>query len=310
MAYSVYRLQKAETYEEQKAAAEAIKAFERDAKPAVAKLVELLGDRSLVFRHLVEGILCGLGPTAKEAVPELMKLLKKEAAIDPNCVIRILESIGPDAKDAIPAVRLAVLEWIAVANKDSTTPSLYLDELYKLGPNVLPLILEILDAPGEVGKLHCIRQIERFGKDARKATPKLRELLKHKDPSVRFESAVMLWKIEKNPSVVPTLAEFLNGDSLSYAMSAVEELGNIGPAAKVAIPSLQNVAATGSAACFAILCCTQESRDGSRIYHAKNSANSQRFDRLDMLSKLGYRAREAIGKIETPQAPIKDNNRE
>ena len=179
LAYWVERLKKGEADKDQAAAARAIQAFGPDALPAIPALIEMLDDRSPEFRNMVAGVLCSLGPNAKSAVPELIKQLKEKRAYEPRLVMEILGFIGPDAKDsvplltksledpvsrdvaiealcnigpaskeAIPAIRRLALDAIATREKDPKAPVFFLEELHKLGPDVVPLLLEMSDRSG------------------------------------------------------------------------------------------------------------------------------------------------------------------
>src|SRR5262245_1087279 len=76
LAYWIERLEKAETDNEQKEAANAIIGFGVDAEPVVPRLVEMLDDRSFAFRTLISEVLVGIGPDVKSVAPMLIQMLK------------------------------------------------------------------------------------------------------------------------------------------------------------------------------------------------------------------------------------------
>jgi HEAT repeat protein len=277
LAYWVERLQKADTDRDQAAAARAIQAFGPDAGPAIPVLVEMLDDRSPEFRNMIAGVLCGLGPHAKSAVPELIKQLKEKRAREPRLGMEVLGFIGPDAKDAvpllakalddpvsrdvavealcnigpaskeaIPAIRRIALEAVAgkERNPQATTPQavpFFLDQLHNLGPDVVPLLMEMLDGYGAEGRAQALKELAKLGPAGAKAAPRVAPLLKHEKPDIRRDAAITLWKVEKNVTAIPVLAALLKEEDANLAMSAVRALGEIGPDARGALPAIKEL---------------------------------------------------------------------
>jgi HEAT repeat protein len=274
IAYWVERLQKAETNLEQTQAAEAIRAFGVDAGPAVPALVEMLKDRSPWFREMIRATLCAIGPGAKAAVPALIRALEEKSARDPSAVITVLGSIGPAAKDATPLL-IAALEdpslrreavealcGIGPAAKDAipaikrairsaktsesftpvVAPVFLLNELHKLGPDVVPLLVEELDEEGRGYQIRSAEALGKIGPPARSAVPHLMKLLEHGNPDLRLEAACALWKIEKTDAVVGCLKDLLKDPDCTRAERAARTLGEIGAGAKIALPALKAAA--------------------------------------------------------------------
>jgi HEAT repeat protein len=141
------------------------------------------------------------GPDAAPAVPALLKLLEDRSANYRNQVVSILCELGPVAKSAVPAL-IKSLE-----QKTCRCPDGMASILGSIGPA------------------------------AKDAVPTLTALLKHSEPGVRAVSAVALWKIARNPNLVPALAEALQQER--WAEPAADALGEIGPQAKAALPALE-----------------------------------------------------------------------
>jgi HEAT repeat protein len=283
--YWLTRFQKAENEKDRDAAAAALKAFGPDAAPAVPAFIEMLADHSPEYRQRVIGIIGAIGPKAKDARPVIAKLVKDkkttawdgsiEAIValspDPKEAVPLLAplleitehsyevyhalcDIGPGAKDAIPAVRKYVLRELAEVQK-AEKKSLYgLEELSKLGPDVVPLLVEMLDTHGGIGRVAAFGCLQKLGPKATDAAPALVKLLKHDDPATRLRAASVLWKVEKDPAAVATLTELVKLDPgiyyvtnpgyepswrASIAGDAARSLGEIGPAAKDALPALK-----------------------------------------------------------------------
>jgi HEAT repeat protein len=224
----------------------------------------------------VGSILCALGPVGKPAVPALVRSLKEKTARSPKVVIEILSRIGPDAKealpvlttaledprlrwqavealcglgpaakDAIPAIRQAIRESYAqerVGNPDNNpmliTTYLLVTPLAQLGGDAVPLLLEFLDEENINFKRNSVEALGKIGPPAQKAVPALAKLLKNDDPTMRQYSARALWRIDKNTSGIPVLVAFLRHEPY-WAKPAADALGEMGPAAKSALPELE-----------------------------------------------------------------------
>jgi HEAT repeat protein len=295
LAYWVEKFQKAEKDEERSAAENAICAFGVDGAEAVPTLLAMLHDRSPSYRARVVRMLSEIGPGAKEAVPELLKRIKEMhadkirageeyknryeiadlieilGAIGPNAresiptlssllgdadfqsyVIQALCKIGPDAKTAIPAIRRALLETLAKRPQ----PSYSISNLYKLGPDVAPLLFDLLCVPDLSLQDQAFRQLTTLDRGTLKGSAQLAKLLTADNDVVRFYAALLAWETEKNPEAISVLAALLVSKKvlcereIAYtvdyvAWHSIGVLGNIGPEAKEAVPALQRIAAMG-----------------------------------------------------------------
>lgn len=290
LAYWVQRFQKAENDKDRDAAVEALQAFGPDAAPALPAFIEMLADHSLTYRARVIGIIATIGPKAQSARPIIVKLVKDKktayfddsikaivaTSSDPkdaaealaplleapdraDAIYSALCELGPDAKGAIPAIRQYVLKELAAKEKDEKRNVWSLASLSKLGPDAVPLLVEMLDAHSGCGRDVALDCLQTLGPKATNAAPVLVKLLAHDDPIVRFRVAPALWAIDKNPAAVAALGELLKVDpaiqyapheytqSVSVAVEAAKLLGAIGPDAKAALPQLRETAALGRA---------------------------------------------------------------
>lgn len=289
--YWLARFQKAENEKDRDAAFEALKAFGPDAAPALPTFIEMLADHSPEYRRQVVEIIGAIGPKAKDARPIIAKRAKETRDRDPfgygvaiavilwissepkdavpelipllgegdwnYYALHAICNIGPDANTAIPAVRQCVLKELADAQKDGRiAPGL--SGLTKLGPDVVPLLVEMLDAHGGIGRETALEYLQELGPKAVKAAPALVKLLKNGAPATRLRAATALWQVEENPSAVAALAELMKLDpevyhvrnpgyskerNSSIALDAAQALGEIGPAAQAALPQLRRAVA-------------------------------------------------------------------
>jgi len=269
LSYWLDRVQKAESDTEQTLAADAVKAFGPDAKPAIPKLVEMLDDRSVHFRNMICEVLRELGPHAKSGVPQLVKLLREKKARDPEDVMLVLQAIGPDAKEAIPVLmdnlhdekllkyavqtlcsigpeaKVAIPEIGKAIKRARGNSAISVKSLVwplsNLGTDVVPLLIECLkdDPPVQCASAEALAAM---GQPARVAIPDLKRLARHKTPEVRFAVANALWEIAKDSESITIYCELLTVDPQSSNVVltwSVEALGKIGPAAMTALPALK-----------------------------------------------------------------------
>ncbi|HTU26269.1 MAG TPA: HEAT repeat domain-containing protein [Pirellulales bacterium] len=215
--------------------------------------------------------LADLGPKAKAAVPQLTEALKaKEAGIRWRAA-RALAAIGPDASDAAPALAAAL------GDKEHHVRSHAAYALGALGPGGAPytkqLVALITDPDMHVrravvraiGKIHsdpeivvpamvqalstadpsdalaAIRSLAMYGE---KAAPAAIKVLKEAPPKskARYWACVLLAELgpKAEPGIDPLKAA-LSDEDPGTRMQAALALGQIGPAAKSAVPALVHV---------------------------------------------------------------------
>jgi len=79
-----------------------------------------------------------------------------------------------------------------------------------------------------------------LGSKAKAAVPELMKLLEDPNDDAREAAATALWKIERYAGVVPVLAERMEtATDYQTLIRVMNLLGEIGPAAKLAVPVIQ-----------------------------------------------------------------------
>jgi HEAT repeat protein len=144
-----------------------------------------------------------IGPEAKEAVPALAEALNDEKDYVGQAAAEALGRIGVDAVPALlealkgrDRVRIAAAEALWRINKHpAAVPALAEDLTYRTAP--------------EGGYAAAVYVLGRIGAEAKAAVPALAEALKDKNVDRRVEVAVTLWKINKDPAVMPVLVDAL-----------------------------------------------------------------------------------------------------
>jgi HEAT repeat protein len=240
------------------------------AKAAVPRLVRLIQETKPSETPSVAGsprrrteirafhILAEIGPDAKDAVPALTTALANpELRLE---AIQTLGKIGPAARGALPAIKEALqLEFASRRKETGFDYSLHLcfKAIASMGSDGVPLLVEVLgNQERQVYITSIAPELGKLGPVARSAVPRLTQLLKHENVDVRLDVACALWRIDRSEAVVPVLAELVKephrpegiigtgvGSALQAEQGRVEQairtLGEIGPAAKGALPVLE-----------------------------------------------------------------------
>ena len=170
------------------------------AAPAVPHLAAALKDPDPMVRQFAVGTLGQIGPLAKEAVPQIAELLKDKDMYQQRNAALVLGKIGPDAASAAPALVQGL------KTSDDITGRI------------------ICDALGKVR--------------AKDAVPALLERVKGRQKGIWTRAAVALWQIENHPDAMAAVVGALTSNDVLERVQAIQAVGDIGPAAKTAVPAL------------------------------------------------------------------------
>jgi HEAT repeat protein len=183
----------------------ALDSMQVEIKPAIPMLLKALRNREISIRQPAIEALGQLGKTAEGAIPALSDLLEDSDALTQALAARALWEITGDA-----APRVHKLSEIV--GREQTSVSMF------TAANVL----------GEMGPV------------AVNAIPILTRTLKHNDSWARISAAQALWKIDRQqfPVAIEVLVEEISVHPSIVAYSAAKTLGEMGPDAKAAVPTL------------------------------------------------------------------------
>jgi len=242
-----------------------------EASAAAPALVEMLtsGDAD---RYLLK-TLGAIGPKARPAVPAIIKLLRAENQLLATAAPDALAKIG-DAATAVPAlIRALESEVVAAEAADAlgsfgakarrVVPALAallhdpqwhirnaaVEALGAIGldsKGAIPALRNALKDPVERIRRHAAETLGKIGSADEKTVQALVATMSDRDRDVRAWAALSHWRLQHRPEmVVPVLTEFLAytfrlWDGQDF-LTAIRCLGEIGPAASEAIPTLRHV---------------------------------------------------------------------
>jgi HEAT repeat protein len=129
----------------------------------------------------------------------------------------------------------------ALRDKDAGVRGLAASALAALGPDAreaLPGLLKATQDPSHDVRLSAAAALSHFGAEARPAVPAIKAMLNDPEPAVRCALTAELARIEPDdPALVPALLQLLREPSV-FTYDACGTLGDMGPAAKAAVPML------------------------------------------------------------------------
>jgi HEAT repeat protein len=209
-------------------------AFKAVPEKAAKALIPLLGHDNETLRYWAINHLSDL--PVRDAVEDALKN-GKTVRIRQAAAITLGARYG---KDSIPALKAAL--------KDSefTVRFAAAEALVNVGTGgdeahaaAVPMFAEALQHKDEQVRIVASRDLPRLGPPAKAALPALKKLLDDEKPEVRLEAAITLVALDgaEAKGAVPALIAGLKmGDAA--ATRAAKALGELGPAAKDAVPEL------------------------------------------------------------------------
>jgi len=252
-------------------AAEALRRMGPEAQDAVPSLEKLLGDKDRDVCWIAARALGGIGPAAKGAVPALLEAFEHKDNGTRRVVAEALGELGPSARKAVSVLEKALRD----NNEDWDVGIAAAETLVKLSPHVEDAMLasaRALDDNDQLiliygtNMLHQMRPaaVPAFGKalahekweirtfaawalgeigsPAKSFEAALREMLADREPKVQYRAAATLFKITgEAEKTLPIFLRALGDWDRNWQSWATERIGEMGSAAKDAVPVLEKV---------------------------------------------------------------------
>jgi len=218
-------------------------ALEKIGAAAVPALIEALKDREAYTRRRAAMILGEIGPPAKDAVPALVAALKDESLW-----------VRAYAARALGGGFFTVLPWDVLGSQLVFITRA--ETRGGIGPEAraaIPALIEALEDHNEFVRWHAAQAIGGFGSDAKAAIPTLRRMLEGEKPPTSLHAASALAQLGETslgmttligmikylaPGQYPGPFEAAQQKNREVRHLAVDMLGDLGPAAKDAVPAL------------------------------------------------------------------------
>lgn len=237
-------------------------------------LVRALQDSDPLVRGNAAYALGDLGSKAKTAVPALIELMQDNAGyFDTRGVhsqrtkavgqiaVKALGAIGPDATTAVPALVEILQDEKRLADdyfKDDSFPCSVVVALGGIGPDAQAAVPALARIVGDNKRYDetraaAVETLVRMGPPAKAAVPVLLEVMeKERYRPISVQAAGALFRINSNPEALQALIDLVQADpseirakdavryeSKKVQRDAIRILGEIGPAAKPAVPVLR-----------------------------------------------------------------------
>jgi HEAT repeat protein len=173
-----------------------------------------------------------LGARSPDTIPRLLKLLRAEKSFVRNQAGLLLGRIGPAASDALGPLRSAKAD----GSLDRFVATVI---IYQIDPNTdsaLAIAAFLENKDYAVQAAEALKELRPSGKAV---AIELLVALDAKDEHVRLNSALALWRIERNASAVKAVARLLGSVDPKMRERAASELGSeFGADGKAAVPAL------------------------------------------------------------------------
>ncbi|HEY7312022.1 MAG TPA: HEAT repeat domain-containing protein [Gemmataceae bacterium] len=210
--------------------------------PPIADWLEALSHDSPFERPQAHAARVGTSPPLA-AVPSLLSLLEDDNRDIRLQAITALGDLAGEVRRVLPVLRAALRE-AALHDGDDAVRAEAIHALLRAGPQPATRVAALVDAlhsEVDVVRFHAAISLGDLGSEGRPAVAALiHTSLWDEDPAVRVEAAMALWKIDRKlPLVLHVLVKALEDTNELICWIAVERLGQLGSAARQAIPVLR-----------------------------------------------------------------------
>jgi HEAT repeat protein len=214
----------------------------RPRKAAFDTFIRGLRDPDEFARAEAAAALAELGEEAAPALPDLVHALGDSSASIRGAAAKAIGRIGPRAKSAVPTLLRSVSHSGEGPFFGET--GLVTEVVKGIGPGAAPELVAALENPAI--RVPAAWGLGQLGVDARSAAPRLRVLMTGAEGKARIAYggiartafARSLWRIDRDPAVVPVLIDLIRVDDFLVQRGAFDVLEEIGPEARPAIPRL------------------------------------------------------------------------
>lgn len=177
------------------------------------------------------------------AASSLLSLLKDADRQIRLRAVTALGDLAAEVRRVFPSLRAALGE-VAHHDGDNGVRAEAVRALLRAGPQPdteVAALVDALHSDLDVIRFHAAIALEDFGPDGGQAVPALiHASLWDEEPAIRVGAALALWKIDgKGPLVLHVLIKALVDANELICWVAVDCLGQMGPAAREAVPALR-----------------------------------------------------------------------
>jgi HEAT repeat protein len=225
-------------------AAQALWFIERQIEVTVPVLGEGMKDKDVNVRRAASLALLQLQPRPKETLPIFTAALKDEDAVTRVQAAQAVWEINHKVDEVLP-VLLGVVkdpkEHALALNQTLTV----LNQMGSEAKAAVPPLVELLKAPNN--NLYVYGVTNTLGTIGPASVPPLAELLANKDTEPRILYPVIQALGRVGPEGADPLMKALDHENATIRPQVVMSLGQMGPAAKAAVPKLADMAKGGDA---------------------------------------------------------------
>jgi HEAT repeat protein/type 1 glutamine amidotransferase len=203
---------------------------------------------SAMLQHFLDGIQFALGDLKVDTSPNPVPVAKPAVPVHPRKSVAEWTALlnGTDSDVRVEAI-LALGDLGAEANNAlPTLVALLKDEapdvrffaasvLGRIGAAAVPGVTALLHDGKDSLRAAAAQALGRIGPDASPSAPELKALMLDKSAVVRTEAVLAISRIQKK-AAVPMLVDLLSSNVTDVREAAFDALGEMGPAARAALP--------------------------------------------------------------------------
>jgi HEAT repeat protein len=223
-------------------AAQALWLVTRQAETPVRALAEAMKDKELRVRRAASLALVQMEPRPKEALPILTAGMKDDDPLTRVQCAQGVWEINRKADEVLP-VFLDVIK-----NKNQHQPALgpTLTALNRMGEQAKPAVPALVDLVKSPNfSIFTYNVPDTLAAIGGPAVPALAELLENKATPAQMHVFLVQALVRCGPEGAPALVKALDHDNLQLRTQVLGSIGQLGPAAKAAVPKLTELAKGG-----------------------------------------------------------------